>query len=235
MDKNLAVYYSGASGGCFFALTLALATQKTHSISSTQTVQEIIDNNWQSNDYDKWDDRQVKYDHNYGPDCVDLRSKDRHKRCNDMLAIIKYDDFNSVVDEDAISLMVYTDIDTQFALMELKKRYLFFTGTDPHRNANIVMNNNKFPLLPDKDWHKQFKDTFSKMYNGVKIFNDHIKCVVLDRIDHAFLLQDVVSTKFKCVTDVLGLEHSTEVADHVDTWVSLHPLDIQSMLQKRNA
>jgi hypothetical protein len=248
MKDNLAVYYSGASGGCFFALTLALATQDTHSISSTKTVQEIIRDNWKIDDYVNWDDHQVAYDYSYAPwnrDCTGLSAerckelsfkvftvKNHKKRINNKLAIIKYDDFKEIVDEDAVSIMVYTDVDTQFALMELKQRGVFCEKTSSFRYAMKWIKEAGFSEPAENDWHDIFKSSCSEIYNGIKIFSNNIKHVVLDGIDHEFLLQDVVNTKFKCVTDALGIEYTKEVADHVDFWVALHPKNIQQMLIK---
>jgi hypothetical protein len=66
------------------------------------------------------------------------------------------------------------------------------------------------------------------MYNGVEVNNNSI--ITTDGPnEHKFLLQDVVKSKFKCVTDALGLQHTQNIADHVDRWVALHPRNIQEL------
>jgi hypothetical protein len=62
----------------------------------------------------------------------------------------------------------------------------------------------------------------------LKRFNE----LFFNDVDYKFLLQDVIKTKFKCVTDVLELEHNQEVIDHVEHWVSLHPDNIKEMFYK---
>ncbi|RLC08337.1 MAG: hypothetical protein DRI24_23515, partial [Deltaproteobacteria bacterium] len=63
------------------------------------------------------------------------------------------------------------------------------------------------------------------VYKPVKIINDNCDCT--------FHLSDVCNTEFKCVTDALGLEHTQELADHVNNWVSLHPQNIQDIIRTK--
>ena len=173
-----------------------------------------------------------------------------------------------------ISLGVYTDIDTQLTLAQLKESNWFQTGygTDWMLNKYLeikdpswpaVTANKEFLTLPDViktelvDVFNFDLDSIESEANGQKpnrltspaASNDEVaKSVrsqstdyngtvvtrftkhIIDNADNSFLLQDIVQSKFKCVTDELGLNHTQKVIDHVDMWVKLHPAHIQEML-----
>ena len=262
-NKPFSVYYSGASAGCFFALTLALASQDTHSISSTDTIQNIIKKNWDIKNVKKWDSYQVKYDYSYNPNAI-LYDGTLPLMPNSKLPIIKYDQASRIVNDGSISIMPYTDIDTHYELMRLKRRAYFYKNNPPDFERQAIkyyndvkdktwidvkslkdfkklpkyiidelVNDFNFPKDPYllESWEQEFKIDNSFTYNGIKIFKQHIGHI-FNKVDYKFLLQDVIKTKFKCVTDVLELNHTQEVIDHVNLWVSLHPAYIQEMFYK---
>ena len=262
-NKPFSVYYTGASAGCFFALTLALASQNTHSISSTKTIQDIIKKNWNIQNVEDWDDYQVKYDYSYDPG-VGLYDKKMPLMPDGKYPIIKYDQALRIVNDGSISILPYTDIDTHYELMRLKRRAYFhkdntfdFTGYAierynmvkdkswpdiqqladlellPNYILNELINDFNFPNKPYilSSWENQFKINNSFEYNNIRIFKRHIDHI-FNKVDYKFLLQDVIKTKFKCVTDILELDHTQEVIDHVNLWVSLHPKYIQEMFYK---
>ena len=262
-NKPFAVYYSGASAGCFFALTLALSSQSTHCISSTQSIQEIVRNNWNIHNVDEWDSYQVDYDYSYHPN--DHIPRTIPDLVNNKLAIIKYDNTDRlIITDNAVSILIYTDVDTHFALMELKRRALFKVGKPYLLDDHTIISYNNvrdslwpvvknwtdlkelpidikdelvtvFNFHPEFDnkeyWMNKIKEELSFKHNEyrvLKAFNESI----FNKVHHRFLLQDVIKTKFECVTDALNLEYTNEVQSHVDTWVALHPKKIQKMFYK---
>ena len=248
--KAFSVYYSGGSAGCFFTLTLALASQKTHFLSSTESIQEIINKSWKHDDASNWDKYLIPYDYQYQiPDNSydDMANeKQYYPMSNGKLPIIKYDQPPHLINDNTNSILIYTDVDTHFALMEMK-RVAFF-------NPVFWANSDYYKKDEDRSYWRWGGDP---ILNKEDFFNDHLSRTkhsfahtrlsfpykqmrVLKRfnvlffndVDYRFLLQDVIKTKFKCVTDALGLEHNQEVVEHVEHWVSLHPDNIQRMFYK---
>ena len=221
--KAFSVYYSGGSGGCFFTLTLALASQKTHSLSSTESIQEIINKSWKADDVSNWDKYQILYDYQYR--VIDnsyddiIHNKQYYPMSNGKLPIIKYDQPPHLINDNTNSILIYTDVDTHFALMEMKHIAYFnpeYWLEDEEKEKEYFFN----------DQSSRIKHSFPyKQIRVLKRFNE----LFFNDVDYKFFLQDVIKTKFKCVTDALGLEHSQEVIDHVEHWVSLHPDNIQEM------
>lgn len=264
LNKPLSAYYTGASGGCFFALSLALVTQDTHCISSTSPLHDIIKQNWNISDIDRWDEFQVRYDNNYNLRDGDPAEPTIHQMPDGRMPIIKYDNYDHIVNDGSTSTGIYTDVDTQWELMRLKHRYYFKEEiyNDTVQHPINAYNNVKDPSWPNitkiedfdtlsaeiqdelinvfdfpeeltdlKNWFGDFKKNISFKFRGSYVIKqDNI--FTLDKMDHVFLLQDIVKTKFKCVTDALELEHTQEVADHVDQWVALHPENIQALFYK---
>lgn len=234
--KPFSVYYSGGGAGCFFTLTLALASQKTHSISSTESIQEIINKSWKFDNVNNWDDYQVSYDHNYFMDEI-VDNRHYELMPDGKFPIIKYDQPSHLITDNTTSIMIYTDVDTQFALMEMKGRAYYNDGgyrLDYENPGNIFEKDlleYPSPTESHADRLTRVKHSLSFPYKQIRVlkrFNE----LFFNDVDYKFLLQDVIKTKFKCVTDVLELEHSQEVIDHVEYWVSLHPDNIQEMFYK---
>jgi len=117
---------------------------------------------------------------------------------------------------DVTTLTIYTDISTQLALAELKAAKWFY---DP------------------ADWSSMTRENvITRVHESAVKFNNMdvypLSKQLINAVDHSFLLQDVIKTKFKCVTDALGLEYTQAVADHIDKWVTLHPENIQELFYK---
>jgi hypothetical protein len=235
--KPFSVYYSGGSAGCFFTLTLALASQKTHSISSTESIQEIINKSWNIDNSSEWDTYQVSFDHNYFMNEI-INNKQYKLMPDGKFPIIKYDQPLHLINDNTISILIYTDVDTHFALMEMKGRGYF--GDDgywlDYKNPGNIFDEDllEYPASGENynDRLSRAKHSFLsfpyKQMRVLKRFNE----LFFNDVDYKFLLQDVIKTKFKCVTDVLDLEQNQEVINHVEHWVSLHPDNIQGMFYK---
>jgi hypothetical protein len=239
--KPFSVYYSGGSAGCFFTLTLALASQKTHSISSTNSIQEIINKSWKFDDVSNWDNYQIQYDYQYRvPDNSYndiINNKQYYPMSNGKLPIIKYDQPPHLINDNTNSILIYTDVHTHFALMEMKHRAYFSDNGYwvDYKNPGNIFDEDLLeypsPAETYNDRLSRVKHSLSFPYKQMRVlkrFNE----LFFNDVDYKFLLQDVIKTKFKCVTDVLELEHNQEVIDHVEHWVSLHPDNIKEMFYK---
>ena len=247
--ESLSVYYSGGSAGCFFVLTLALASQKTHSLSSTESIQEIINKSWKFNDVSNWDNYQVPHDYQYrssdGSYDNIIKNKQNYPLMPDgKLPIIKYDQPPHLINDNTISNLIYTDVDTQFALMEMKQRGYWVDGDhwvkydtpgglfeDDLRDYPSPSETYNDRIARVKRYESFAHTRLSFPYKQMRVLKRYNELFFND-VDYRFLLQDVIKTKFKCVTDVLGLEHNQEVVEHVEHWVSLHPDNIQRMFYK---
>lgn len=202
IEKKYAVYYSGGSGGFMFYWSLQLALGND--------VQDSINKNWDISDLTKWKQSEQ----------LDLQDPDAELHGNVLRCNANCNQGIFPKDKDKTTLLIYTDIDSQLTLAEAKSSHWF----TPYGQAVLgakpgeMLNKKIVPVVP----------YFTK--DNIKI-NDFILETFKDA-DHKFLLQDVIATRFKCVTDALGLEHTQEVADHVDRWVALHPKHIQEMLTK---
>jgi len=184
MNKYV-IFYAGGSGGYMFYYGMYLLLGIN--------VQEAFKKNWGIKSFETWKDTETR---------VTPESQVK-MHCK------KYDVYPG-----RTNIVVYTDIETQKNICELKKAYWYrFTQ---FRDAAELAN------------FKAHLNPATIMYNGILI--DATLSRIIDKADHTFLLQDVVSTRFKCVSDTLGIEQPPAVAVHINDWIMMHPPEIQKQL-----
>ena len=224
----------------FYSLQLAL----------NHNVHDLISKNWNISEYKQW--RKSESVDNTGSE--ETNNVSLYCLSKGLVTEAEYTNTKNC------NILLYTDSRTQFKLMKLKGAS-WYGVFDADAEARIAYNNIKdtswpnintiqdlanlnekiitelttvydFPVnFTDSDaWAKRLSRHLGTNYNTIKISKQAEK--LIGEVDYKFLLQDVVKTKFKCVTDALGLEHTQEVADHIDQWVALHPKNIQELLYK---
>jgi len=200
--KPYNVYYSGGCGGNVFFWSLQLALGND--------VADQIDKQWDISEYSKWREfEQVSLSSPWNGNSHRLNNVELF--CNAGIDL----------PTDAITLVAYTDTETQIALAELKAANWFrIDGDCPDPVADFEKRKETTALIRK----------YSIEHNGILVY--HLSKELIDAADYSFLLQDVIKTKFKCVTDALGLIHTQEIADHIDKWVALHPENIQELFYK---
>jgi len=243
------VYYSSGSAGCMFTLSLALALRDTHMIPVERPIDQLVHDSWQIQSYDTWNQSEIDF-------------VNPPKTVPDELNTISLYNNHFLLDNSHTNILCYTDIRTQYELNQLKCRRWFKDDRDPMRWPLVVAyhlakdpswppvyTNEDLKRLPSwiidelimnygfadpitdfTPWIEKFMSGISVDYNGMKIYRDIQD--VIHEVDYAFRLQDVVKTRFKCVTDALGIEHTQEVVDHVALWLNLHPPKVKIMLCK---
>ena len=232
---NYSVYYSGASGGFMFYWSLQIALG--------YDVHDQIDKNWDIKDLAKWKQSEA----------IEFNNDER------INGIRLYCNVPEVRQGD-ISILLYTDINTQEQLARMKNAYWYYTEKFdiPVDDTPVISYNNvkdvtwpniskieDFDLLP-QEIKTELIDVFGFPQNLTSIEEwktaiilntavdnlDPRVIKIIDKTDYKFLLQDVINTKFKCVCDALGLKHTKEVEEHIDRWVNLHPENIRRILHK---
>jgi len=253
LTKNVTVSYDSGSGGNMVYLSLLLALQSTHTSQSKVHVANLIKEAWDISELKNWKDTEILENYEDVPNYNDTTETETIVRITCLAG-------KGEVDYADIVIVVYTDIKTQAALSKMKNTYayrnlhtlvrtipltVYNDVKDRHwpaisdvsefsilsRNIqNELVNQFSFPEnmhRPDA-WEDYVHDIMSTEYNGMRI-NSNI-AGTLDKANYTFILQDIVNTKFKCVTDALGLEYTDEIRDHIALWLDLHPGNIQEML-----
>lgn len=234
------VYYLSGSAGfmVFYSLQMALGYD----------VSEETEAQWHIEENNKWKDSEV----------IDNRNgvlNDITISCNpfeikkDSISILVYTDLET---HETLSRLKkarwYLDdstihIQEDDVIKDFNERYINVKDSSwpDVKNFSDVENlpsEIKIELVEDFDFPENFSDpdcwrrprimTNYKTFRGLKVDPKLLRLV--DEVDHIFLLQDIVNTKFRCVCDELGLDWTAEVVEHVTKWIELHPLDVQAFL-----
>jgi len=238
--SRYSIYYSGGSGGFMFFYSLQLALG--------YDVKELIEENWDIQDPSRWKESETF--------CLfdpELRLNDIKLYCNrpephdDATSIGLYTDLKTQIDlAHYKNAAFFNKSNGMFDLFVEEVIHNYKAVGDP--SWPEVTSFEDFDKLPDwikeelinvfdfpkelssyADWlyHERLKT--STTVNGLQVLDTAASAN--EFVDHCFLLQDVVNTKFKCVCDALHIAHTQDVADHVDHWVSLHPAHIQARLR----
>jgi len=247
VDKDIYVYYNGGSGG-FIALHGILLTNHfecskyTDSlISTTHIINSVWDN--QTSDSSMWKTTEIWPDNKQTSLLSDkLRC---YFSCNPQLE----ETSKFCKDKDVLYIKIWCPPKIQFHLAQFKHAFIFYDSA-----LDISTTYEEFISYPWKTFYNNVKDESwpncdnisdvsllpdhiqDELHNTFNMhnvnFNDRIQ--VFDKTelpeDFSFNLIDIVQTKFKNITDALGLPHTQEHIDLMDKWINLHSSPIQDML-----
>jgi len=245
MNNDLSLFYSGGSGGFLGFHGILLSGIHYADGYDNPIVQTSLQwNAVKKNGTDLWKKSEID------PDNQKTLESDRKNKiffyCNSKPNVFDYSHI-----KDSTKILVYTDIETQFMLMELKKAYLV---------QNKIINWPSdwelfYSDIKDKDWEEcEYPNDIKKLPSDIikRIHNDNYKELDYFGIDSKtdkdvisanvewyknntdvqFKLQDIVKTKFKNVTDALNIPHTEEQKILTEYWLSLHPVEIQQHLME---
>ena len=254
MNHDVTLYYDGGAGGVMFMLSFLLLTEQTHRSGWQRglTTSEMIRRTWQiPGAPHSWKDAEI-LDDGVG----DGVSKPYHqltRYCNKR-------DLSIFQPPGSKTILLYAGADLHLQLARMKKPnwfyYNYYGLRDPvvfdwvqEENPNIktFRDFEKLPTAQDKlnlvarvylkrnpDWLLETDEQLNTIKKLPHLFQGNMtsnSAALLSKVDYAFSLEDVVQSRFACVTKALGLKDRIAVESHIDSWVRMHPEHIRRLLE----
>ena len=255
LERDVTLYYDGGTGGVMFMLNFLKCTQNSHRAGweNGYTLDEVISKTWNVDEAHLWKDSEIAADGMQEFVPPGFRKLARYCNYSEFqepigpLTIMLYTDapthvelarmkkpnwfyFNyynlrdpkilqAVSDEHTSPLHTFKDFeDLNDAQLKLDLVARAYHKIDPDRL-----------LETDEQMEELKKDrTVFVPWNGMQI--SWASRQLIDRVDYRFRLQDVIKSRFECVTHALGIEHNLEVVNDIRDWIAMHPRHIRLLL-----
>jgi hypothetical protein len=239
VNKDLTLVYSGGSGG-FIALHGIVLSGIHHAdkYGINSDANDIINqwgliakngiNSWR--DFEIWPNNTRTKENNH--------SHKLYYNCN-----IGANDFINI---NSTKVVIYTDITMQYKLMKLKNANIvldenmgypskwdaFYDNIRKYGWEDCAMpyDMKYLPMYIRDEIHDNYTKSIeffgseSKTHKDILISNVSFYCKYAD---YKISLHDIVKTKFRVMTDMLGIPYKKEHEQLMDIWLGLHPQDLQ--------
>lgn len=246
MHKNdVTIYYAGGCGGVMWMLNFLLLTRDTHRSSwiGKQPLNDAIAKNWNISRDRHWKDTEV-IDDGTGPYGNQAGFFRLTRFCNKS---------KLQQGPGPTTVLLYAPPRLHLLLARMKRPnwfyYNYYELSDPKKMSWIteeiptVKTFRDFEQLPDaqmkfnvvheafykhgkEEWREENFDQLFSLLHRPDVFNDQMSvesAQLLDKVDFAFNLVDVVKSNYDNVADAMGLENFAGCRQHTKDWLSRHP------------